>query len=298
MNHIHSGAYRPVRLEQYILSGDNSRSIDALKNDYGIIRESGLKITKKGAKVLKPHLKPALKNYPEKRVLGKGRSGSVYEASKNQVDYAIKTGLHNGDQSRLLGFLNEAAIHFLVAEQLRGSTVDIHKVLITPNEIHFVLEKGSESLKSSFTEGSFSPLLLPDVILQLTEVLQALHALGIAHRDLKKDNILFEKSEDGHIQLKLIDFGSSRQDSQAVEGEKYAEAFFLKDLLNDFNNLPQSKKDQLTLDESSVLAKLKSLSTPDNEMEYQIWLDSLKNIAMALKQHQISALSANFHLRG
>jgi len=44
----------------------------------------------------------------------------------------------------------------------------------------------------------------------LLEAVQAIHALGVVHRDLKPDNIIVHRTEDGQLALKLIDFGAAK----------------------------------------------------------------------------------------
>lgn len=38
-----------------------------------------------------------------------------------------------------------------------------------------------------------------------------LHRLGFIHRDLKPENIIFEKLDKDNLNLKIIDFGTSRK---------------------------------------------------------------------------------------
>jgi serine/threonine protein kinase len=46
-----------------------------------------------------------------------------------------------------------------------------------------------------------------DLSLQLLDGLEALHHAGVTHGDIKPDNIMLMQSEDGHLQVKLLDFG-------------------------------------------------------------------------------------------
>ncbi|MBL8933841.1 MAG: serine/threonine protein kinase [Archangium sp.] len=55
---------------------------------------------------------------------------------------------------------------------------------------------------------------------QMAAGLEATHALGVVHRDLKPDNIFVTVESDGERLIKLIDFGIARPDRAAEPGER------------------------------------------------------------------------------
>ncbi|HUR93760.1 MAG TPA: serine/threonine-protein kinase [Gemmatimonadales bacterium] len=59
---------------------------------------------------------------------------------------------------------------------------------------------------------------------QLLSALEAAHALGIAHRDIKPDNLLVVE-RDGHEVVKLVDFGLATNDRAAIKLTTVGSAF-------------------------------------------------------------------------
>ena len=78
--------------------------------------------------------------------------------------------------------------HYYVMEYLEGSTLE-----------QLITQGGPMSLAESIP-----------VLRRLARALDAAHAKGIAHRDLKPDNVFMATDEDGGCQPKLLDFGIAK----------------------------------------------------------------------------------------
>ncbi|MFZ4099544.1 MAG: protein kinase domain-containing protein [Chlamydiia bacterium] len=83
------------------------------------------------------------------------------------------------------------------------STTTTEEVLVT----ECVLEQGDMSLSSWLRNGQRESINVEVAAAQLLETLAVLHRNGIVHLDLKPDNILLVKDEQGAYRLKLCDFG-------------------------------------------------------------------------------------------
>jgi serine/threonine-protein kinase len=59
-------------------------------------------------------------------------------------------------------------------------------------------------------EGLLPPMLVADLIAQAASALQAAHDKGILHRDVKPDNLMVSRTDDGRYLVKLVDFGIAR----------------------------------------------------------------------------------------
>ena len=78
--------------------------------------------------------------------------------------------------------------HYYVMEYLEGSTLE-----------QLITQGGPMSLAESIP-----------ILRRLARALDAAHAKGIAHRDLKPDNVFMATDEDGGCQPKLLDFGIAK----------------------------------------------------------------------------------------
>lgn len=65
--------------------------------------------------------------------------------------------------------------------------------------------------------GALSPVVCADIMAQAAGALQAAHDLGILHRDVKPDNIMVTRRDDGTFLVKLVDFGIARSTERAAQ---------------------------------------------------------------------------------
>ena len=84
--------------------------------------------------------------------------------------------------------------------------VKLYEVYLDHKYIHLVQEplEGGEIDPADMPDNRFTEALAAKVVRQSLQALNYLHGLGIVHRDLKTENIMFVKDKKF---VKLIDFG-------------------------------------------------------------------------------------------
>src|SRR5262249_19553724 len=75
------------------------------------------------------------------------------------------------------------------------------------------------SLREELQKGPIEPPRAAHLLRELGSALSAAHAAGIAHRDVKPENIMLQRLDDGSETLRLIDFGISKSDRAGLDGE-------------------------------------------------------------------------------
>jgi tRNA A-37 threonylcarbamoyl transferase component Bud32 len=73
------------------------------------------------------------------------------------------------------------------------------------------------SLRELLHGGPLDPSRVAGILQQLAAALGAAHASGVAHQDLKPENIMVQRLSDGTEAIKLIDFGIAKVDRSALE---------------------------------------------------------------------------------
>src|SRR5512139_4219982 len=141
--------------------------------------------------------------------IGAGGMGEVYKARDPKLDrfVAIKVLPASLSENRdlLTRFEREARA---VAALNHPNIVGIYDFAKEGDHTFLVVELlEGESLRDRLRSGALSPKKAVEVASQMAEGLAAAHARGIAHRDVKPENIFLNR--DGRV--KLLDFGLAKQ---------------------------------------------------------------------------------------
>ncbi|MCI0491076.1 MAG: bifunctional serine/threonine-protein kinase/formylglycine-generating enzyme family protein [Blastocatellia bacterium] len=147
--------------------------------------------------------------------IGEGGMGKVYRATHIHMDHtvAIKVLHHHlsSDQTALKRFRQEAR----AAAQIR------HPNAVAVTDFGVTKDTGIAYLVMEFLQGSDLRKRLKEkkqmdyeesffIIQQACAALYAAHSKGIIHRDLKPDNIWLFTSDEGALQVKVLDFGIAK----------------------------------------------------------------------------------------
>jgi len=143
-----------------------------------------------------------------KQVLGKGSVATVRSAVNLKTKEAVAIKIvpkkkceHDGEKS----IRQEIA----VLQRLRHpNCIEFREVYETDAFIFIVMEQvnGGEMLDRIMEKSVYSETEAATAFVQMISALEYIHSIGIAHRDMKPDNILY-KSMDPDSPIKLADFG-------------------------------------------------------------------------------------------
>jgi eukaryotic-like serine/threonine-protein kinase len=150
-----------------------------------------------------------IEHYEILRRLGAGGSGVVYLANDTLLQRPVvlkilRAGLLSAQQMRTT-VLREARLASAIEHP---NVCAIYEVGEAGDEGYIVMQYvPGQSLDRLIARGPASPQLVLSVGIQIADGLQAAHALGIFHRDLKPQNVMLT---DGGL-VKILDFGLARR---------------------------------------------------------------------------------------
>ena len=150
-----------------------------------------------------------IEHYEISRRLGAGGSGVVYLANDTLLQRPVvlkilRTGLLSAQQLRTT-VLREARLASAIEHP---NVCAIYEVGEADDEGYIVMQYvPGQSLDHLIARGPCTPQLVFSVGIQIADGLQAAHALGIFHRDLKPQNVMLT---DGGL-VKILDFGLARR---------------------------------------------------------------------------------------
>ncbi len=147
------------------------------------------------------------------RLIGDGGMGSVYEARHEGLGTAVALKFLHEDLAERPGLTDR----FLREARVAATIQSPHVAHVTDVDVgqgglpYLVMELlAGESLQHVLDrERKLPPEIAVDFALQIAAGLEAAHAVGVVHRDLKPDNVFVTPGTGGPL-LKLLDFGIAK----------------------------------------------------------------------------------------
>ncbi|RNA34354.1 MAP kinase-activated kinase 2 isoform X1 [Brachionus plicatilis] len=159
-------------------------------------------------------------------VLGYGLNGGVFlaKSKKDKKFYAIKP-FEKNEKSK-----NEINLHW---ECLGSCTniVDIHALHSTNKNFYLILEYmegGSLWDKIKNDDKNFSEKDIVNIMRQICAAVNVLHSKGIAHRDIKLENILCSGQ---NLIVKLAEFNFAKQEKLGLKSSKFTAPYVAPEVL-------------------------------------------------------------------
>lgn len=147
------------------------------------------------------------------RLLGDGGMGSVYEAVHERLGTRVAVKILHPDIARRPGIVERFLQEAKVAAQIKSPhVVTVADVDSTPDGLAYMvmeLLEGEPLANLLEREKKLAVPVAGAYTIQILEALEAAHAMGVVHRDLKPDNVFVTFLGQKPV-LKLIDFGIAK----------------------------------------------------------------------------------------
>jgi serine/threonine protein kinase len=148
------------------------------------------------------------------REIGRGGMAAVYEAENVNINKRVAIKLLAGhltaSQTVVERFLREARAVSAIKSPHICEVYDSGR--LDDNTPFLVLEllEGESLYDAMCRDRQMSPAVTLSIVLQAAKGLAKAHDAGIVHRDLKPENIFLTVDGDGHLLVKVLDFGLAK----------------------------------------------------------------------------------------
>ncbi|HVJ14923.1 MAG TPA: serine/threonine-protein kinase, partial [Polyangiaceae bacterium] len=147
------------------------------------------------------------------RLIGDGGMGTVYEARHEMLGTAVALKFLHAELAKRTGlaqrFLQEARVSANIQSAHVTRVTDVDQAPDGTPYLVMELLNGESLQQLLDRRAKLRPDQAIDFALQTLAGLEAAHAIGVVHRDLKPDNVFVTPSSGGPL-LKLIDFGIAK----------------------------------------------------------------------------------------
>ncbi|KAK1395281.1 Non-specific serine/threonine protein kinase [Heracleum sosnowskyi] len=162
-----------------------------------------------------------LEKYQLGQILGRGSFAKVYRAQSlaNNSSVAIKVIEKPATSDPTMENLLVREVAAMRKLNDHPNILNLHEVMATKSKIYLVMEiaEGGELFSQLTRRGKMNEGVARKYFQELISALRFCHANGVAHRDLKPQNLLLDK----YGTLKVSDFGLSALPEQAKNGLLY-----------------------------------------------------------------------------
>jgi serine/threonine-protein kinase len=156
--------------------------------------------------------------YLVQQLIGVGGMGAVFRARHlfigNDVALKVISPSVGEDASAAERFLREARAAAMIDHPNAIKVMDFGNA---NNLFYLVMEyvQGVSLKELILQQKRLSLELTVEILGQTCGALNAAHAKGIVHRDIKPDNIMVKRTDEGNLAVKVLDFGIAKMNTQA-----------------------------------------------------------------------------------
>jgi serine/threonine protein kinase len=148
--------------------------------------------------------------YEIMRLVGVGGMAAVYQARDVQLGRVVALKLPTGDEAAVVRFVREARA---VAAVDHPHIIPVYAAGQAPDGTQYIAMRfvpGGTLANVIFASGVLTPRRAAGFISQVASALDAAHAAGLVHRDVKPGNVLVDARRGGPEHPYLTDFGIVR----------------------------------------------------------------------------------------
>lgn len=158
--------------------------------------------------------------------LGTGGMGQVYLAEHVAIQKRVALKVLHREYSSKQDIVERFRQEAISASRIKHPNVleifDYGELTDGSSFIAMELLEGRDLGQALEKDGPLPPAAALEVLLQICRALEAAHARGVVHRDLKPDNVFLQKQEGADPIVKIVDFGiaSLRSSEEAAQQEQ------------------------------------------------------------------------------